>query len=76
MNDQVYNKICEIYFMEENRLREKVEELERLLVPSGFNSSLMVDYIKARAVKEYFSAFMLDVIQYLNVINKQSTIQN
>ena len=65
MSDEMYNKLCAIFFMEEERLRQNVADLERLLEPSGYNPTLMVDYIRAKAVREYFNKYMLDVINYL-----------
>lgn len=65
MSDEIYNKLCAVFFMEEERLRNKVNELEALLPASGYNSSLLVDYIRAKAVREYFSSYMLEVINYL-----------
>lgn len=65
MSDDIYNKLCAVFFMEDERLRQNVIELERLLEPSGYNSSLLVDYIRAKAVKEYFTKYILEVLQYL-----------
>ena len=62
---ELYNKLCAVFFMEEERLRQNVADLERLLEPSGYNPTLMVDYIRAKAVREYFNKYMLDVINYL-----------
>lgn len=65
MSDEIYNKLCAVFFMEEERLRNKVNELEKLLPASGYNSSLLVDYIRAKAVREYFQSYLLEVLNYL-----------
>lgn len=65
MSDDIYNKLCAIFFNEEERLRKRVEDLEQLLQPSGYNATLLVDYIRAKAVREYFSAYLLEVLNYL-----------
>lgn len=65
MSDDIYNKLCAVFFMEEERLRNKVNELEALLPASGYNSALLVDYIRAKAVREYFSSYLLEVLNYL-----------
>ena len=63
--DDIYNKLCAVFFMEEERLRQNVEDLERLLPLSGYSSSLMVDYIRAKAIQSYFNSYMLEVLKYL-----------
>lgn len=65
MSDEIYNKLCAVFFMEEERLRNKVNELEKLLPASGYNSSLLVDYIRAKAVREYFQSYLLEVLNYI-----------
>ena len=64
-SDDIYNKVCAVFFMEEERLRQNVEDLERLLPLSGYSSSLMVDYIRAKAIQSYFNSYMLEVLKYL-----------
>ena len=70
MSDDIYNKLCAVFFMEEERLRQNVVDLEKLLQPSGYNPTLLVDYIRAKAVREYFSKYLLEVLQYLKNFNR------
>lgn len=63
--DDIYNKLCAVFFMEQERLRQDVAELERLIPLSGYSSSLMVDYIRAKAIDAYFNSYMLEVLKYL-----------
>lgn len=65
MSDEIYNKLCAVFFLEQERLRNKVNELESILPASGYNPSLLVDYIRAKAVREYFDSYLIDVLNYL-----------
>ena len=64
-SEDIYNKVCAVFFMEEERLRQNVEDLERLLPLSGYSSTLLVDYIRAKAIQGYFNSYMLEVLKYL-----------
>lgn len=63
--DNIYNKLCAVFFLEEERLKAKREEAERLLKLSNFDSFLLVEYIRTVAIADYFNAYMLEVLKYL-----------
>ena len=63
--EEIFNKLCEIFFAEEVRLEAQIDMLQFRLRTSNFDKFTMVEYIQAVAVLEYFRKYMLDVLRYL-----------
>ena len=63
--DEIFNKLCAVFFMEESRLEIEVERLYIRLKLNKFDSLTMIEYIQAVARQEYFRKYMLDVLDYL-----------
>lgn len=63
--EEIFNKLCEIFFAEEVRLEARIDSLQFRLRHSNFDKHTMVEYIQAVAVREYFHNYMLDVLKYL-----------
>ena len=63
--DEIFNKLCEIFFAEEVRLEAQIDVLQFRLRHSNFDKLTMIEYIQAVAVREYFRKYMLDVLRYL-----------
>lgn len=63
--DEIFNKLCEIYYNEEVRLMNRVSELERMVRYNSTDNYLLVELIQARARLEYFRIYILDVLNFL-----------
>lgn len=61
----IISKLELLWLNEDVRLSNKVAHLERIIVKSGFNQALLIDYIGAVAVREYFKNFVWEVLDYL-----------
>lgn len=64
LND-IIAKLELLWLNEDVRLSNKVAHLERIIVKSGFNQALLIDYIGAVAVREYFKNYVWDILDYL-----------
>lgn len=65
LKDDIYNKLCAVFFAEEVRLQNKVEMIEHYMHKSGFSELRMIELIRARARLDYFKSYMKDVLDYL-----------
>lgn len=63
--DEIYNKLCEIFFAEEVRLEARIDTLQFRLRQLNFDKYTMLEYIQAVAIRNYFHSYMLDVLKYL-----------
>ncbi len=63
--DDIIAKLSLLWLNEDVRLSNRIAHLERIIVQSGFNQGLMIDYIGAVAVRDYFRKFVWDVLEYL-----------
>lgn len=64
-SDEIYNRLCRVFFAEEVRLLDKIHELERMILKSDYDEFVMVELIEAKAILAYFQSYMKDVLRYL-----------
>lgn len=63
--DDIIAKLQLLWLNEDVRLSNRIAHLERIIVQSGFNQSLMIDYIGAVAIRDYFRNYVWEVLEYL-----------
>lgn len=63
--DEIFNKLCEIFFAEEVRLEARIDMLQHKLKHSDFDRMTMIEYIQAVAERDYFRKYMLDILRHL-----------
>lgn len=58
LNDDLYNKICELFFMEECRRQDVVIELQNLIIKTGTREpAVYIKLAQAQACADYFDYF-------------------
>lgn len=68
--DEIYNKLCEIYFAEEVRLLNRVSYLEGYVRYHSTDNYALIELIEARANLIYFQKYILDVLKYLKLFDR------
>lgn len=63
--DDIIAKLQLLWLNEDVRLSNRIAHLERIIVKSGFNQGLMIDYIGAVAVRDYFRNYVWEILEYL-----------
>ena len=61
----IISKLELLWLNEDVRLSNRIAHLERVIIQSGFNQALLIDYIGAVANREYFKRFIGEVLDYL-----------
>lgn len=69
-NYLIFNKLCSIYFYEEVRLLEKVEELRWMIYHDRFDDEMLLEYIRAVAVYKHYKEHMPEVLKYISLFIK------
>lgn len=70
-NYLIYNTLCSIYFAEEVRLLNRVDELRWSIFRDRFNEEMLLDYIRAVAVYEHYTKHMPEVLKYISLFTKE-----
>lgn len=70
-NYLIFNKLSSIYFAEEVRLLNKVEDLRYRIFRGKFNEQMLVEYIKAVAAYEHYTKHMPEVLKYISLFTKE-----
>jgi hypothetical protein len=68
--DEIYNALCSVFFNEEVRLLNKVQELEAFVHQHGADDGTMLELIRARARLNYFRTYILDVLKYIKYFDR------
>lgn len=63
--DDIFNALCAVWIQEDKRLSDKVKELEALIRYRTDNDALLLELIRARARREYFLAYIVEVLDYV-----------
>ncbi len=63
--DDIIAKLHLLWLNEDVRLSNRIAYLERIIIKSGFNQGLMIDYIGAVANREYFRHYVWEILEYL-----------
>lgn len=68
--DEMYNALCAVFFSEEVRLLNRIQELEDFIWKSGADDEALLELIRARARLKYFRTYILEVLEYLRQFDK------
>lgn len=68
--DEIYNKLCEIFYAEEVRLLNRISVLERYVRYHSTDSQALIQLIEVRANLNYFRKYILDVLNYLKMFDR------
>lgn len=68
--DEIFNKLCEIFFNEEVRLLNRVSFLERYVRYHNSDSQALIELIEARANLKYFRTYLMDVLNFIKLFDR------
>ena len=69
--DEIYVKLCEIFWNEEVRLQNKLDQLEYLSRYRINDSHIQVELIETRANLAYFKTYINDILKYLEIFDRE-----
>lgn len=76
LSDEMYNRICQLIFLEENRRKDSVIVLQNFIIKTGTaDPNVYIKLAQAQAVADYFDYFSGTFLEWLGGFT-QSTIQN
>ena len=79
LDDEMYNRICNIFFQEEMRLQNEVTDKMNFIIKyAPVEARPYIELAQSQAVKEYFDVYVFRMLDWLRgfVQDEQSTIQN
>lgn len=65
-DDDIYNRICEVFFLEEGRRKDHVTDLQNLIIKTGTSDPVV--YLKlaqAQACANFFDYFSASFLEWL-----------
>lgn len=68
--DEIYVKLCEIFWNEEVRLQNKLDHLEYLSRYRINDKYIQVELIETRANLTYFKTYINDILKYLETFDR------
>lgn len=79
MNEELYNRICNIFFQEEVRLQNVItEKMNYIIKYAPTDAQAYIELAQAKANREYFDKYVFRMLGWLQgfVQDEQATIQN
>lgn len=66
LDDEMYNRICQIFFLEEGRRKDLVTDLHNMIIKSGTaDPNAYIKLAQAQAVANYFDYFSGAFLEWL-----------
>ena len=66
LSDEMYNRICQIFFLEEGRRKDLVTDLHNMIIKSGTaDPNAYIKLAQAQAVANYFDYFSGAFLEWL-----------
>ena len=70
MGNDIYTKLTTLYLAELSRLEDKVTYTNNLMITSGYDCSIVVEFAVCQARLDYYKKFMSDVLDYVKTFER------
>ena len=79
LDEELYNRICNIFFQEEVRLQNEITDKMNFIIKyAPTDAHAYIELAQAKSNKEYFDKYVFRMLDWLRgfVQDEQTTIQN